>query len=233
MTGLFTEPRDVGSRLLNDVMPVYVRPCGRLELLEASETRAGGNLRRAHRIRKPSTPFVGGGGRNITMRPCPRALALLGRPLVTILTGALLACGAPDPRVDAPTGSEESTANAPAPALVSASAKQAPAAASPWTINRVSLEERALVRQLAVEAIGLEQQARHAEALELLQRAEQIGTAPTLRLHLARCLARLGRMDEAVTAYRSIVDAPNEADAPAAFRDARVSAEAELQKLGP
>jgi tetratricopeptide (TPR) repeat protein len=140
----------------------------------------------------------------------------------------LAACGAREERVVAPVGRAEALPVA--MTQEQPDTPKQPATGLGWTISRVTDAERAMARALFAEAMELQQMGRHAEALESLKRAEAIGTAPTLRLHVGRCLAALGRMDEAIEAYRSIVDTPLDAAAPAAFRDARASAEAELQK---
>ena len=55
--------------------------------------------------------------------------------------------------------------------------------------------------------------------------------APTLKLHIARCLDKLDRMLEAAEVYRAVIATELEADAPKVHRKARKSAVPELAKV--
>lgn len=68
----------------------------------------------------------------------------------------------------------------------------------------------------------------YTRAHERLRRAFALFPAPTIAVLDARALSKLGRLAEAAAAYRNALASPLDSTSPAAFRDAVVSAEAEL-----
>ena len=96
-----------------------------------------------------------------------------------------------------------------------------------------SAADKATARQLATQGIQFYQQGKHAEALDLLQRAEQLYDAPVHLIYIARTQAALGKLVEASETYRRLVRTDLPAGAPQAFKDAVSDAQKELQQLEP
>ena len=96
-----------------------------------------------------------------------------------------------------------------------------------------SAADKATARQLATQGIQDYQQGKHAEALDLLQRAEQLYDAPVHLIYIARTQAALGKLIEASETYRRLVRTDLAAGAPQAFKDAVTDAHKELQQLEP
>lgn len=96
-----------------------------------------------------------------------------------------------------------------------------------------SAADKATARQLATQGIQYYQQGKHAEALDLLQRAEQLYDAPVHLIYIARTQAALGKVVEASETYRRLVRTDLPAGAPQAFKDAVSDAQKELQQLEP
>jgi len=93
--------------------------------------------------------------------------------------------------------------------------------------------DKATARQLATQGIQLFQQGKHAEALDLLQRAEQLYDAPVHLIYIARTQAALGKLVEASETYRKLVRTDLPAGAPEAFKGAVADGQKELQQLEP
>jgi hypothetical protein len=93
--------------------------------------------------------------------------------------------------------------------------------------------DKATARQMATEGIQSYKQGKHAEALDLLQRAEQLYDAPVHLIYIARVQAALGKLVEASETYRRLARTDLAAGAPQAFKDAVTDAQKELQLLEP
>lgn len=113
-----------------------------------------------------------------------------------------------------------------------------------WTVVAVSMTmsaaalgqsaaDKATARQLATQGIQYYQQGKHAEALDLLQRAEQLYDAPVHLIYIARAQAALGKLVEASETYRRLIRTDLPAGAPQPFKDAVSDAQKELQQLEP
>ena len=96
-----------------------------------------------------------------------------------------------------------------------------------------SAADKATARQLATQGIQFYQQGKHAEALDLLQRAEQLYDAPVHLIYIARTQSALSKLVEASETYRRLVRTDLPAGAPPAFKDAVADAQKELQQLEP
>lgn len=112
--------------------------------------------------------------------------------------------------------------------LVSTMLCAAPAGAQP-----VDDQLRATARALADEGMGFYEKKLYAEALDRFDRAAAIIQAPTITLHAARSLDKLGRLIEAAERYRACINTQLEDKAPGAFREAQDAARTELQTLTP
>jgi hypothetical protein len=86
---------------------------------------------------------------------------------------------------------------------------------------------------LATQGIQSYQHGKNAEALELLQKAEQLYDAPVHLIYIARAQAALGKLVEASETYRRLVRVDLPVGAPQAFKDAVSDAQKELQQLEP
>jgi tetratricopeptide (TPR) repeat protein len=113
-----------------------------------------------------------------------------------------------------------------------------------WTVVAISMTvsaaalgqsaaDKATARQLATQGIQYYQQGKHAEALDLLQRAEQLYDAPVHLIYIARAQAALGKLVEASETYRRLIRTDLPAGAPQPFKDAVSDAQKELQQLEP
>lgn len=94
-------------------------------------------------------------------------------------------------------------------------------------------QERSAARSAAIEGIKAFQEGRHAEAVDLLTRAEGVVHAPTHLLYLARAQQALGHLVEAREAYLKLVNETLPASAPRAFVDAKAQAAVEVESLEP
>lgn len=88
-------------------------------------------------------------------------------------------------------------------------------------------------RVLGQQALKLYDRGEYAAALEKFERAYALYAAPTLGLHAARCLEKLGRLVAAVALYREVAEAKPTDGGGAAFRTARAEASKELAALLP
>lgn len=91
-----------------------------------------------------------------------------------------------------------------------------------------SVADKANARTLATEGIDLYGEARFAEALDRLQRAQALFDAPIHLLYIARAQSQLGKLVEATETYRRLIRVELTADTPVAVREAVESADAEL-----
>lgn len=92
---------------------------------------------------------------------------------------------------------------------------------------------RATARALADEGMAFYEKKQYADALDRFDRAATIIQAPTITLHAARSLDKLGRLIEAAERYRACINTQLEDKAPDAFKSAQESARSELQALTP
>ena len=91
-----------------------------------------------------------------------------------------------------------------------------------------SVADKANARTLATEGIDLYNEGRYPEALDRLQRAQQLFDAPIHLLYMARAQTKLGQLVEATETYRRLIRVELSADTPTAVREAVESADAEL-----
>lgn len=112
--------------------------------------------------------------------------------------------------------------------LVSTMLHAAPAGAQP-----VDDQLRATARALADEGMSFFEKKQYADALDRFDRAAAIIQAPTITLHAARSLDKLGRLIEAAERYRACINTPVDDKSPEAFRTAQDAARSELQTLTP
>lgn len=105
--------------------------------------------------------------------------------------------------------------------------------AAPVGAQPVDDQLRATARALADEGMSFYEKKLYVEALDRFDRAAAIIQAPTITLHAARSLDKLGRLVEAAERYRACINTPLDDKAPEAFRSAQESARSELQTLTP
>ncbi len=96
-----------------------------------------------------------------------------------------------------------------------------------------SSADKATARRLANDGIELFQKGQVAEALDKLERAEQLFDAPVHLVYIARCQVKLGKLVEAAESYRKLVNSSLPAGAPQVFRDAMTEGQTELAELEP
>lgn len=96
-----------------------------------------------------------------------------------------------------------------------------------------SAADKATARQLATEGIELFKAGKIPEALDKLQRAQQLYDAPVHLIYIARSHAQLGQFVEAAEAYRKLVRTQLPDNAPAVFKDAVADAKKELPDVEP
>lgn len=99
--------------------------------------------------------------------------------------------------------------------------------------TEVSPEDRALARELGVQAFEAFDAGDFVTAETLFARAISLYPAPTLRLGRARALERSGRLVAAAEEYRSLLRSAPAPGEPASFAEARASAKQELEALIP
>jgi len=85
--------------------------------------------------------------------------------------------------------------------------------------------------KLGGEALDLFQAGDYEAALDKFTRADELVPAPTLKLHIARCLDKLDRMQDAADKFRDVIATELKAWAPAVHRKARKQAVPELAAL--
>ncbi|MBI3206535.1 MAG: hypothetical protein IT377_09245 [Polyangiaceae bacterium] len=93
--------------------------------------------------------------------------------------------------------------------------------------------DKATARQLATEGIELYKAGKFSEALDKLDRAEQLYDAPVHLIYIARANAQLGQYVEAAEAYRRLVRTQLPDNAPAVFKEAVADAKKELPDVEP
>ncbi len=91
--------------------------------------------------------------------------------------------------------------------------------------------DRQTALKLGGEALDLFAAGDFEAALAKFREADALVPAPTLKLHIARCLDKLDRMKEAADTYREVIATELAADAPAVHREARKEAVPELAAL--
>lgn len=96
-----------------------------------------------------------------------------------------------------------------------------------------SAADKATARQLATQGIDQYKAGKFTEALDKLQRAEQLYDAPVHLVYIARCQAQLGQFVEAAEAYRRLVRTQLPDNAPQVFKDAVADAKKELPDVEP
>jgi hypothetical protein len=117
--------------------------------------------------------------------------------------------------------------------LLIGAAVVAPCALSAPRVLAQSAADKATARQLATEGIKLFSAGKYEEALDSLQRAQDLYDAPVHLLYIARTQVKLGKLVEAAESYRRLQRVQLEPGAPRAFRDAIVSAQQEFPTLEP
>lgn len=90
---------------------------------------------------------------------------------------------------------------------------------------------RVAARELAVAGAEAYDKQDYATALDRFQRAEALYRAPSIGVMVARCLARVGRLVEAVDKYEETRRTPLDPGAPEAFRSAVADANAEIDAV--
>ncbi len=113
---------------------------------------------------------------------------------------------------------------------VTAAGSAMPAAHAQTT---VSAADKATARNTATEGIELYREQKYAEALDRMQRAQQLFQAPVHLLYIARCQRELGQWVEAAETYRALVKTQLESGAPDAFVKAQSDGKSELEELQP
>lgn len=93
--------------------------------------------------------------------------------------------------------------------------------------------DRAAARQLAESGIALRKDGKLAEALDKLQRAQQLVDAPTHLLQIAQIQASMGQLVEASETYRKLARFTLEPKAPPAFSKAKDQGAEDLKALEP
>lgn len=93
--------------------------------------------------------------------------------------------------------------------------------------------DKGTARKLALEGIDLFKAGKFADALDKLQRAQDLYDAPVHLVYIARCQAKLGLFVEAAESYRRLVRIELPGGAPQAFKDAVEDAKKELPSVEP
>ena len=91
--------------------------------------------------------------------------------------------------------------------------------------------DKATARALATDGIALYNEGDCKGAIDLLQRAEQLYSAPVHLLYVARCQAKTGKLIEAAETYRAIKRMKLQPDSPEQFKAAVQDADDELQTV--
>jgi len=94
-------------------------------------------------------------------------------------------------------------------------------------------EERARARTFANEGLTAYRRGDYATALAKFEQAEKIVTAPTIGLHHARCLDKLGRIAEALSVFTKVSSTAVPSDAPYVHHRAKQDAMLGMQALEP
>lgn len=94
-------------------------------------------------------------------------------------------------------------------------------------------EEKAAARALAKQGAEAFAEGKHADALDLMTRAEAIIHAPTHLLYIARSQAALGKLVAAKETYLKVIREELASGAPKAFKDAQDQAKQESAAIEP
>lgn len=100
--------------------------------------------------------------------------------------------------------------------------------AAPARAQEADAGTRVAARELAEAGAEAFEKQDYATALDRFQRAEQLYKVPSIAVWVARCLARTGRVVEAVDKYEETLRMPLDASAPEAFQRAVADANAEV-----
>jgi len=101
--------------------------------------------------------------------------------------------------------------------------------AGPARADESDASIRMAARELALSGADAFDKQDYPAALDRFQRAEALYRAPSISVMVARCLARLGRVVEAVDKYEETLRVPLDAGAPEAFQRAVAEASAEVE----
>jgi hypothetical protein len=135
-------------------------------------------------------------------------------------SGLLFTAGATSVRAQTTTTPAATTPPSPSPGAATGNAP-------------VSAEDKAAARLAATQGIDLYRAGKYAEALERLNRAEQLFDAPVHLLYIARSQRDLGQWVEAAETYRRLNRSVLASDAPEAFTAAVRDGASELEELEP
>jgi hypothetical protein len=103
----------------------------------------------------------------------------------------------------------------------------------PRPVAAQSAADKATARELAKQGIELYARHSYAQALDRLERAESLYSAPVHRLYIARSQAAIGRLVEAAETYRALARTELAPGSPRAFRESVDNGRAELARLEP
>lgn len=103
--------------------------------------------------------------------------------------------------------------------------------ATPARADEADASVRMAARELAVTGAEAYDKQDYVTALERFQRAEALFRAPSISVMLARCLARVGRVVEAVDKYEETRRTRVEPNSPEAFQRAVAEANAEIDAV--
>lgn len=101
------------------------------------------------------------------------------------------------------------------------------------TLHAQSAADKGTARTLAREGIDLFKAGKFAEALDKMQRAEELYDAPVHLIYIARCQDKLGLFVEATETYRRLVRVQLADNDPDAFKQAVADAKKELPLVEP
>jgi PEGA domain len=114
-----------------------------------------------------------------------------------------------------------------------ASTSAAPAPPPTASSSMSDSERKASARAAYQEGIELQAKPSYPEALARFQAAQRIYDAPTHLLHIAQCLAHVGKLVEAQENYETLTHRELQGNAPEPFRDAVEVGRRELAELRP
>ena len=95
----------------------------------------------------------------------------------------------------------------------------------------MDVETRNAARELARDGVAAYDAGDYQRALDMLKRAHALIPAPSISVYEARCLARLGKLVEAVERYEDTAHAKLDRGAPDAYRQAVVDAVREVEEV--
>ncbi len=94
-------------------------------------------------------------------------------------------------------------------------------------------EEKAAARELAIQGVQLAQAGKCAQAIDPLNRAEQLFHAPTILAWIGDCQIQTGKLVEGTETLREVIREQLADDAPDAFVDAQKRAKALIEQTAP